>query len=116
MELERKYKERKSCPWVVPPKAKHPYVRAWLAGRYEDGLNTADRIWLGRIRLRRVAQDERKLVGEGTELYNMLVRAHGRDHLSAQRTWQRVRDKYVGPSYDFILQWVRKLCPKCKRH
>ena len=104
--------------WAVPPKAKHPAVRAWLADpiSFKDCLDAADRQWLGRNHARqREDQRERKLVDEGFELYRLIVRAHGRDHLVADKTYKRIRAKYLGPSRTFIEKWIQ-LCPTCCRH
>ncbi|VDB94404.1 unnamed protein product [Peniophora sp. CBMAI 1063] len=107
-------KTRRTSHWVVPPKEKHALVRAWLVSRCGDGLDNADKAWLGRHRLRRENRDERKLVDEGRELYDLLVRAHGKYHVHATKTWRRVRERYVGPSKDFVAKWVR-LCPTCHK-
>ena len=113
LRLELKFKQRE-WPWVVPPKEKHAYVRAWLSNCYKGGLDSDDRLWLSRRRLRNVKQDNRKLVDEGADLFNLLVRAHSNDHLSANETWARVHKRYVGPSREFVDRWVRVLCPTCK--
>ena len=113
LRLELKFKQRE-WPWVVPPKEKHAYVRAWLSNCYKGGLDSDDRLWLSRRRLRNVKQDNRKLVDEGADLFDLLIRAHSKDHISAEKTWARVHKLYVGPSREFVDRWVRVLCPTCK--
>lgn len=111
--LEDKYKSKRH--WVVPPKDKHAFANDWLTGtRSGYGLDSEDRIWLGRHRARKTDTDDRKFVDEGRELYNLLVRAHGKNHLCADQTWKRVRERYVGPSSGFIKMWVHK-CPTCRK-
>ncbi|VDB95458.1 unnamed protein product [Peniophora sp. CBMAI 1063] len=111
LELEQEHKAANY--WVVPPKSKHRAVRAWLTDpiRFRDGLESKDREWLGRNHVR--AGGERRLVDDGPELYNLLVRAHGRNHLKSERTLQRVRQRYIGPSRPFVKRWVA-LCPTCR--
>lgn len=97
----------------MPPKAKHDAAREWLSGnRSGVGLSADERSWLGRHRTRRAFVDTRKLVDEGRELYNLIVRAHGKGHCSAKKTWGRLYRKYVVPSQEFIDDWVMK-CPSC---
>ncbi|KZV67227.1 hypothetical protein PENSPDRAFT_755084 [Peniophora sp. CONT] len=113
--LEREWK-RKRKHWVVVPKAKHGPAHLWLTDRNFDGegLDTVDTAWLGRRRLRCVERDDRKLVDEGPDLYNLLVRAHGKQHLCTDKTWRRIRERYVGPSHNFVKRWIKELCPRCK--
>lgn len=111
--LEKYHKINLNRYWIVPPKDKHSAVRQWLMGdRSGDGLTATERSWLGCQRLRRKNKDIRKLVGDGPDLYDLLVRAHGKHHLSAAKTWNRVHEKYLAPTRKFVGDWVRK-CPTC---
>ncbi|VDC07094.1 unnamed protein product [Peniophora sp. CBMAI 1063] len=112
LELERDHKAMNH--WVVPPKSKHRAVRAWLdnPARFKRTLPSEDRQWLGRNNVR--GKGERKLIDDGPELYNLLVRAHGKNHLKSERTFERIRQRYVGPPRGFVERWVA-LCPTCRR-
>lgn len=82
LELERDYKAMNH--WVVPPKSKHGAVHAWLNDpvRFKHSLPSEDRQWLRRNNV--CAGGELKVIDKGPELYSLVVRAHGKNHLKSE--------------------------------